>query len=278
MADDPSDIEGSWRRDRQRFVDDAEQADRRGVPPKPDHGVPSGPLGRQFAELTAALLDAQTVQDVLEQVVDTTVRIAPPMSIVSVTLRSPDGRFHTPIATDPIARRLDEQQYELGEGPCVTAARNPGPAFALWPDDTETGTPWPNFTRSARELDVEAVLSLSLLPTAAPPKLSGALNMYSRSPRALDAIDKDVTLLLATHASLAVATTEAVTAAKLREAHLRKAISSRDVIGQAKGILMARRNISAERAFDILRESSQKLNIKLAEIAKVVASQPDLFD
>jgi AmiR/NasT family two-component response regulator len=75
-----------------------------------------------------------------------------------------------------------------------------------------------------------------------------------------------------------VATTEAVPAANLREAHLQKAISSRDVIGQAKGILMARRKISAERAFDILRDSSQKLNIKLAEIAEVVASQPDLVD
>jgi AmiR/NasT family two-component response regulator len=116
-----------------------------------------------------------------------------------------------------------------------------------------------------------------LLPTPNPPRLSGALNLYSEWPHGLDAIDRDTILLLATHASLALASTEAVTSAKLREAQLRQAIDSRDVIGQAKGILMSRRNISAEEAFDILRVSSQKLNVKLTEVAKVVAAQPDIL-
>jgi hypothetical protein len=268
----------TWFRDRQRFVADADEAARQGVSPTSDHGFPSGPLGRQFAALTAALLDAPTVQDVLEQVVDATVSFAPQADVVSVTLRSPDGRFHTPIATHSVAHLLDECQYELREGPCVTAALNPGPGFAAWPVQGHADSPWPGFTRAARKLGVEAVLSLSLLPTPVPPRLSGALNLYSNSPDGLDAIDKDAILLLATHASLGLATTEAVTSATLREAQLHQAIDSRDVIGQAKGILMGRRNISAKQAFDILRASSQKLNVKLTEVAKVVAAQPDILD
>jgi hypothetical protein len=125
---------------------------------------------------------------------------------------------------------------------------------------------------------VEAVLSLSLLPTPVPPRLSGALNLYARAPHGFDATEKDAILLLATHASLALATTEAVTIAKLREAQLHQAIDSRDVIGQAKGVLMGRRNISAAEAFDILRFTSQNLNVKLSEIAKIVAAQPDILD
>jgi hypothetical protein len=266
-----------WAHDRRRFVADAEEASRQGVPPRRDHGSPLGPLSRQFARLTAALLDAQTVQDVLEQVVEATFNVAPQVDIASVTLRSPDGAFHTPIATHQVAQLLDERQYELGEGPCVTAALNPGPAFAVWPDSSEPDSPWPNFTRAARELGVEAVLSLSLLPTPEPPRLSGALNLYSRQPDGLDAIDRNAILLLATHASLALASTEAVTTARLREAQLHQAIDSRDVIGQAKGILMGRRNISADEAFDILRASSQHLNVKLTQVAKVLVAQPDLF-
>jgi hypothetical protein len=271
------DSANNWERDRQRFVADANEASRQGISPSRDHGFPAGPLGLQFARLTSALLNAQTVQDVLEQVVEATVSVAPQADVVSVTLRSADGRFHTPIATHSVALLLDERQYELGEGPCVAAALNHGPGFAAWPDHSRTDSPWPGFSRSARELGIEAVLSLSLLPMPDPPRLSGALNLYARSPYALEAIDKDVILLLATHASLALATTEAVTSAKLREAQLHRAIDSRDVIGQAKGVLMGRRNISAEEAFDILRSASQNLNVKLTEIAEIVAAQPDIM-
>jgi hypothetical protein len=271
------DSANNWERDRQRFVADANEASRQGISPARDHGFPAGPLGLQFARLTSALLNAQSVQDVLEQVVEATVSVAPQADVVSVTLRSADGRFHTPIATHSVAQLLDERQYELGEGPCVAAALNHGPGFAAWPDHGRTDSPWPGFSRAARELGIEAVLSLSLLPMPDPPRLSGALNLYARSPFALEAIDKDVILLLATHASLALATTEAVTSAKLREAQLHRAIDSRDVIGQAKGVLMGRRNISAEEAFDILRSASQNLNVKLTEIAEIVAAQPDIM-
>ncbi len=270
-------MDTDWVRDRRRFVADAEEASRQGVAPKRDHGSPLGPLSCQFARLTAALLDAQTVEDVLEQVVEATLSVAPQVDVASVTLRSPDGAFHTPIATHWVAQLLDERQYEVGEGPCVAAALNPGPAFAAWPEGSDADSPWPQFTHAARKLGVEAVLSLSLLPTPDPPRLSGALNLYSRQPDGLDGIDRDAILLLATHASLALASTEAVTSAKLREAQLHQAIDSRDVIGQAKGILMGRRNISAKEAFDILRASSQHLNVKLTQVAKVLAAHPDLL-
>jgi hypothetical protein len=222
------------------------------------------------------LLNAQTVEDVLEQVVNAIMSVAQDVDVVSVTLRSPDGTFHTPVATHSVGQILDQCQYDLGEGPCVTAAMNPGPGFAAWPESDVT-SPWPRFTQAARKEGVEAILSLSLLPMPQPPRLSGALNLYSHSPAGLDTVDKDAILLLATHASLALAGTEAVTTAKLREAQLRQAIDSRDVIGQAKGILMGRRNISADEAFEIQRKSSQELNVKLAQVAKIVASQPDIL-
>ncbi len=88
-----------WALDRQRFVADARDAERAGVVPTRDHGFPSGPLGREFAALTLALLDAQTVEDVLDQVVRAATRVASQADVISVTLRTPDGRFHTPVAT-----------------------------------------------------------------------------------------------------------------------------------------------------------------------------------
>jgi AmiR/NasT family two-component response regulator len=61
--------------------------------------------------------------------------------------------------------------------------------------------------------------------------------------------------------------------ADLRETQLRKALETRDVIGQAKGILMQRRGITAEEAFDLLRRTSQDLNIRLAELASTLATR-----
>ena len=269
--------ERDWSRDRQRFVSDADQARRRDQQPRRDHGFPLGPLGREFAALTYALLDADTVEDVLEQVVTATAKVTAGADVVSVTLRSPDGSFFTPVFTHSIARDVDELQYSFGEGPCMTAAEDPGPAITSW-RDLRADAPWPRFAPAACEAGIHAVLSVSLLPAPIPPRLSGALNVYSRSIGGLDTADKDIILLLATHASLALATTEAVTTSKLRDTQLHKAIDSRDVIGQAKGILMNRRGISAEQAFDILRHASQTLNIKLVRIAELVAADPDVLD
>jgi AmiR/NasT family two-component response regulator len=53
---------------------------------------------------------------------------------------------------------------------------------------------------------------------------------------------------------------------------LYRALDSRDAIGQAKGILMARRGISADEAFDLLRRTSQDVNVKLREVAETVTS------
>jgi AmiR/NasT family two-component response regulator len=53
--------------------------------------------------------------------------------------------------------------------------------------------------------------------------------------------------------------------------NLHDALSSRDVIGQAKGILMERLRITPEDAFDALRRSSQELNVKLRQIAESIA-------
>ena len=152
--------ERDWSRDRQRFVSDADQARRRDQQPRRDHGFPLGPLGREFAALTYALLDADTVEDVLEQVVTATAKVTAGADVVSVTLRSPDGSFFTPVFTHSIARDVDELQYSFGEGPCMTAAEDPGPAFTSW-RDLRADAPWPRFAPAACEAGIHAVLSVA---------------------------------------------------------------------------------------------------------------------
>ena len=255
--------EQDWARDRDRFV--ANPAFR-------DHGSPFGPLAQQFATLTYSLLDADNAADVLEQVTQAALRVVPGADLVSVTLRSRNGHFHTPVETDPLATELDQLQYEFDEGPCRDAALPSGPATAH-STDLAREPAWPRFGPAAAERGMSAVLSTALLPANQPPQMTGALNIYSRRSQELDAHARAVALLLATHASLALAHTEAVTNGELRAAHLRRAVDSRDVIGQAKGILMSRQGLSAEQAFDLLRRTSQDLNVKLVELAGTLATR-----
>ncbi|WP_410641370.1 GAF and ANTAR domain-containing protein [Amycolatopsis sp. lyj-346] len=235
-------------------------------------GPRTGPLARQFAELTPALLAAPTVEDVLRRVLEATTVMVPAADLASFTLIDADGGLHTPVETGEVAIELDRLQYRLREGPCVEAADPAGPGVAAAPDLAREPR-WPQWAPGAVELGVGAVVSTSLLPGAPSGRSAGALNVYARSPNGLDDADRDVLLLLATHASLALAVTDAVTRGELRATHLRRALDSRDVIGQAKGIVMARRGVSADEAFDLLRRASQDLNVKLADLARALAAR-----
>jgi AmiR/NasT family two-component response regulator len=73
--------------------------------------------------------------------------------------------------------------------------------------------------------------------------------------------------------STSLAYVTATEAAELRQTQFRVALDSRDVIGQAKGILMERRGLPADQAFDVLRRASQDLNVKLRDVAATLAER-----
>ncbi|PRY39520.1 GAF and ANTAR domain-containing protein [Umezawaea tangerina] len=256
-----------WEQDKSRFVEETDEVAR----------PASSPLVRQLARLTRSLLDAPSVAHVLDRVVFAALEAIPAASVVSVTLRAPDGTFHTPVQTDPLADEIDRIQYATGEGPCVDMARMPGPGIAE-SDDLARDPKWPTFGPASAAHGMHSLLSTTLMPDSRPPLLSGALNVYSARTAAFTAADRDTALLLATHGSLALAATRAVTAADLKLEHLRRAVDSRDVIGQAKGILMHRRGITADEAFDTLRSTSQRLNVKLADLATTFAARHEEID
>lgn len=229
-----------------------------------------GPLAAEFVRLAEGLLDATTVRGVLERVVNAARSAVPGADLVSVTLRTDDG-FTTPVYTDELALKLDEVQYRLDEGPCVESTRTPGLGLTF-SGDLAAGVEFPVFGPAAAELGARSVMAVGLFPEGEVPRF-GALNLYAFEAHGLDELDRDLALILAAHASTALAATVASTAADLEAAQLREALQSRDVIGQAKGILMERRGISADDAFDVLRRASQSLNIKLATVAQTLVDR-----
>ena len=101
--------------------------------------------------------------------------------------------------------------------------------------------------------------------------MGGSLNTYGVEPDAFSDEAQEIGLILAAHASMAAGAVRERGALQDLAQNLDKALLSRDVIGQAKGILMERLKIGPEDAFDVLRRSSNRLNQKLHAVALRVA-------
>lgn len=170
----------------------------------------------------------------------------------------------TVAATDDRVEQIDRHQYAAGEGPCLTAAA--GEVAVVRVDDLDTDLRWPNFAPAAIRLGVRSMLSFHLYTHR---DTIGALNLYAATPNAFTDASVHTGTLLAAHAGLAAAAT-------LKQVQLLIALDSRDVIGQAKGILMERYKITAHQAFDLLVTASQQTHMKLHELARELTETGEL--
>ncbi|HEX5252420.1 MAG TPA: ANTAR domain-containing protein [Mycobacterium sp.] len=157
-------------------------------------------------------------------------------------------------STQAIAHELEQLQAGLQHGPSIEALRRLRTVNV--PDMASDGR-WPDFASAALQLGVGSMLAMRLF---AAEKTLGVLNLYSTVPHGFSAQDQTIADVFAAHAATALH------AASERQG-LNQAIVSRDVIGQAKGILMVRHRTTAVRAFDMLVAASQQTNLKLVDVA-----------
>jgi hypothetical protein len=222
------------------------------------------PLTEAFMAISEALSGPPGLDHAFEQAVVQARRLVP--GATSVSLCTLDGAVaRTAAATDRIAAELDQVQYTSGQGPCLQAITTYETVSSA---DLGAESAWPAFTAAAATAAVRSVLST---PTPRGPSGSGAaasINHYSDTVAAFDEEDIQIATLLAAHlaAVLVVAA-----AANSEIQHLGQAIAARDVIGQAKGILMERHRLDAAQAFEVLRIASTRLNRKLRDLADEVA-------
>lgn len=217
-------------------------------------------------------LDGQrSVQDALDRIAHLARDMVARVSHVGITILDGDTPS-TAAASDPESLTLDEAQYNLGDGPCLTAHRENQPIEILSMAEDER---WPSFGEVALEHGVHGSLSM---PLTVEGESIGALNMYAVAPGPFDDVDRQKVVSFAEQASIALA--NALSFHRVNEVteQLREALQTRDVIGQAKGVLMARHRITADEAFQRLRIASQHQNRKLRAIAEDVALLGDLPD
>ena len=228
-------------------------------------------LENAVRSLSQLLLAEETLEATHGRVASLACRTLPPCDLASVTMIT-DGRPSTPVQTDPLAANLDSVQYSSRRGPCLEAYQVGKIVREKISEKTDR---WPEFSSVATKAGIQSILAVPLVANDHP---VGALNLYSKSARGYDESDEETALLFSQQAAVACANAEVYWRTYTLTEHLREALESRDVIGQAKGILMARRNCTADTAFELLRQASQHRNIKLRDIAEQVVYLGDLDD
>jgi GAF domain-containing protein len=218
-------------------------------------------------DLSRVVLADRPLSDVLSEIVGIAAEAIPGAESTSITLIRGDQPF-TAAHSGDLALAADELQYEREYGPCMDAGRG---GVVLRVDDMTTETRWPDYARKVVEFGVRSSLSV---PLPFQGSAIGALNVYSTRT---GAFATEEALVAGTEAAEAVAVAVANAGAHAQMVdqarNMRLAMESRAVIEQAKGVLMAQRQVDAEEAFDILRDASQRYNRKLRDIAAgIVAS------
>jgi GAF domain-containing protein len=228
---------------------------------------PEGPAGAPWLpELAGLPLSEQTVSDLLDMVVALAVSAVEGVDEASVSVLVSEGhRFETANASSALVRAVDEAQYQQADGPCVEAIRSGQEVPINLPAER-----WPHFSGQAVRAGMASVWSL---PLKAGDRTTGALNLYSKGDRLWDGPAAAVARALAAQGGVVLANATSLAGSELVNRQLELALDSRDVIGQAKGIIMAREGVSADEAFDILRRASQRTGAKLRDIAGEVVAQ-----
>ncbi|HSI97209.1 MAG TPA: GAF and ANTAR domain-containing protein [Gaiellaceae bacterium] len=212
-------------------------------------------------EAITSTFAAASVEGALETIVDLATRVIDGCTGAGVMSVTADG-IATAAASSSLVVLVDQFQIDADDGPCVEAARR---ATTIYAHDLLDDGRWPTFAPAAVEAGIRTVLSCSL-----PADGSMVLNLYAPLPAAFGATDRAQASLFAALARIALASAQERTDSNLRTDNLIIALRTRELIGQAQGILIERERITADQAFDVLRRASQHMNIKLREVAETL--------
>jgi transcriptional regulator with GAF, ATPase, and Fis domain len=245
------------------------------LPDSPDEAID---IASGVTELHDVLLSTQSIESFIQELAEQAAQLIADSLSCGITL-SRGRRPETVACSDELAGRVNSLQYDLGEGPCLTALADGRPVRC---DDLAADDRWPRFTPQAVASGIRSVLSLPLI---AQDRVIGALNLYARARVAFGETETRMAEKFAENAAGALALGQRLVSYAALTDQLRESLASRAVIDQAVGIIMGRESCTQDKAFAALRTASQNRNVKLRALAEEVvtgvageAPQPPPFE
>lgn len=212
-------------------------------------------LATRLSELARELQHEQDLDSLLGRMVATAVRMIPGAEEGSISRVRARQHVDSHVSTGELPKRVDALQNELGQGPCLDAVYE---QQTVRVNDLSTAERWPLFAPRAAEAGALSMLAFQLYVQG---NNLGSLNLFSSRRGAFTDESEHIGLLFAAHSAVAFADLQ------MRE-QLHDALATRDLIGQAKGVLIERLKITPEKAFLLLAQVSQETNTKLVTVAE----------
>jgi GAF domain-containing protein len=239
-----------------------------GVAPRPDQQRESedDDLRESLARLSRLASSQLSLEDLLTRVATYAVSAIPGADGAGLTLLEED-RADTIVATAPFVREIDDIQYGMGQGPCITAANE---GRTIISGSLGGDSRWPRFGGRVARRGVHSVVSLPLI---VPDGVVGAMNVYAHAKDAFDDRAAELGEIFAAPAAIAVQNAQVLAQTRRLATQLQTALETRAVIDRAVGILMSRTGGTEQQALARLRILSQQEHHKLAIVARQIVDE-----
>lgn len=224
--------------------------------------VDSSDLARWLADAERHLDAAKGLQATLDEVCRLAVAVVDGCRSAMISEEYAGRPGKVLAASDDVARKLHAAQHETGSGPCLDAGLR---QRVSWCDDIADVERWQRFAAEAANLGIRSCVAIHLYSQG---DGTGLLTLYSDRRGAFDEVTRDVAQIFAAQA--------APTLAGAREnAELSRALTTRQRIGEATGILAERHGVTTARAFAMLAQTSQDHNIRVRDLAEDFVTAED---
>jgi GAF domain-containing protein len=224
---------------------------------EPDLLATMGALARDLHERNASL------EDMLSSIVAAAVVNVPGATSAGISVETGRRKLESRATTGDVPAVVADAQSDVGEGPCLESI---AAMSTVRVDDLTGENRWPALIARIAAAPIVSMLSVPLFVGG---RSFGSLSLYSPDKAAFDEQSEAVCAVLASHAAVALAGAQ-------NQQGLRLALDNRDVIGQAKGILMERHKITGQDAFMLLVRVSQTSNVRLADVAEHLVASGEL--
>ena len=240
-------------------------------------GKPVGPAGvvasreqelaDTFVMLADSLVEDYDIVDLLDRLAAACVRLLG-VTAAGLLLHDQQGHLAVVASSSEETRLLEIFQLQNDEGPCLECVRTG--AAVVSGDLQADRVRWPLFASFALEAGFRSVAAL---PLRLREQTIGGLNLFGGRAGPVSPEDQRLAQALADVATIGILQQRSAQRSTVLAEHLQRALNSRVVIEQARGVLAERNGMSMQEAFDSLRLYSRDHNIKLTNLAVAVVHQ-----
>lgn len=223
-------------------------------------------LRESLLDLSRLGTSRMDLEGLLRRVASYAVRAIPGADGAGLTLLEED-RQNTVVTTADFVREVDDIQYGMGQGPCVSAVRE---ATTVLSGSLGGDKRWPRFGGAVARLGVHSVVSLPLITADG---VVGVMNVYAHERNAFDERAVELGEVYAAPAAVAVQNAHVLEQTRRLAARLQAALETRSVIDRAVGILMSRSGGTETEALNRLRALSQQEHHKLSVVARGIVDE-----